>query len=158
MTRIRLIVAATVLVATAACSGGATPTSQPPVDTSTPTQAPSTTGDSSPAGTNPTSDLRTLGGRAGIELVDAAPGGLRPLLAWVEVPDAAYYRVVVLDSDGKPYWGWLGTDTSVRFGGAETETGLTAQVYEPMTWSVAAIDPQGRTIALSDEGSLPGEG
>ncbi len=164
MSKIRLVVTAALFVAAASCGGAATSTSQAPVATSVPAQAPTaadappTPGEPSPADTTPTADLRTLGGLAGIELVDPAPGGLRPMLAWVEIPDAAYYRVVVLDGGGTPYWGWIGTDTSVRFGGADTDGGLTAHVHQPMTWSVAAIDDQGRTIALSEQGTLPGEG
>lgn len=161
MPTMRLVVASVMIaVATASCSGTTTSTGQPAQEVATPTtvQTPSTTEAPSTTEGSPAPDLRALGGVGGIELVDSAPGGLRPLLAWAEVPDAAYYRVVVLDGDGKPYWGWIGTEASVRFGGAETDSGLTAQVHEPMTWSVVAIDSQGRTIALSDPGSLPGEG
>ncbi len=155
----RLAAAITIAVAAAACSssppaptGPAGPTGTTTTVTATTTTV--TTTSTTEQGTD--GDLRALADLGTIELVDPAPAGVRPTLAWQPVAEADHYRVVVLDGDGDPYWAWLGTDTSVPFGGAETDDGILASVHEPMTWMVVAVDAEGRTIAISDPGDLPG--
>ena len=142
---------AVLVLAAAACSGSSSP--------STTAETPGTTR-AAPASTTTAApgeeDLRSLADLGTVDLVDPAPPGIRPVLAWRPVEGAHRYRVVVLDAEGAPYWGWLGAETTVPFGGAETDDGLLASVFEPMTWTVTAIGPDGRTLAISDAGALPG--
>ncbi len=166
----RRLIAATIAITVigAACSGSSTTTSS--ADGAT-----GTTGTTTAAGVSDTTattstaapttvtteamvdgDLRALTGLGPVGLVDPAPVGVQPTLAWEPVDGAEHYRVVVLDGSGDPYWAWLGTDTSVPFGGADSGEGLLASVHEPMTWTVIAVAADGRTIAISDQGNLPG--
>lgn len=75
--------------------------------------------------------------------------GPRPLLAWEPVEGAAVYNVVVLGSDGDPYWAWSGTVTEVHVGGIDEPEALGAWVHEPMTWTVSAQAGGGEVLALS---------
>ncbi len=148
---------AVLVLAAAACSGSSsspTTSAGAPATTTTAPAPPATATTTTAAPAD--GDLRSLADLGTVELVDPAPPGIRPVLAWRPVEGADRYRVVVLDADGAPYWGWLGTETTVPFGGAETDDGLLASVFEPMTWTVTAIGPDGRTLAISDAGTLPG--
>ncbi len=102
-----------------------------------------------------TPDPPTVGGVLGVgavEIVTAASGGgERPLLEWNAVEGADEYHVVALAAFGGPYWAWVGQATSVVFGGGDagSDPGQLATVFEPLTWTVAAFDPDGNLLALS---------
>jgi hypothetical protein len=75
------------------------------------------------------------------------------------VDGAASYRLSVLGPDA-PRWGWLGTDTTVRYGGVPEGTDGPSLVAGSW-WSVAALAGDGSIIAISDlrsvsPGSDPG--
>ena len=96
-------------------------------------------------------------GVATVEIVTpASGGGERPLLEWAAVEGAEEYDVVALTADGEPYWAWVGQTTSVVFGGGDPagDAGQLAIVYGPLTWTVAAYDPDGTLLALSDRAPL----
>ncbi len=86
--------------------------------------------------------------------LEDAESGPRPLLTWVAVDGTARYTLVVLGSDGAPYWAWSGTETSIHLGGFEDPDAIGPWVHEPMTWTVAAIDGDGKPIAISHAGAL----
>jgi hypothetical protein len=105
-----------------------TDTTEPATDQPDESQPPATT--EPPATTAPpTGDrlLQALDIPAIEVLTPAAGGGERPLLEWVAVDGAASYHVVV-QSDGEPYWAWVGATTSVPLGGGEvgSDPGLLA--------------------------------
>ena len=75
--------------------------------------------------------------------------GARPLLAWEAVKGASLYQVVVLGSDGEPYWAWSGTETMISVGGNAEPDAIGAWVHEPMTWTVSALGPDGEVLGLS---------
>lgn len=93
---------------------------------------------------------------AGLATIELQPtdAGVQPVLAWTPADGAASYHVVALTSDGSPYWGWSGTETEVRFGGAPDGGGQTAVVFEPLTWRVVALDADGVPIAIGGPGEL----
>lgn len=159
--RLRTLVVAVALVSSA-CSGSSSPASTSedaaPSTTSPPptSAAASPTSVAEPTGAAGSDDLQVLGDLGSVELVDPAPSGRHPVLAWHPVDGADRYRVIVLDADGAPYWGWLGSQTAVTFGGAESGQGLVAAVFEPLTWTVTAVGADGRVLAVSDPGVLPG--
>ena len=87
-------------------------------------------------------------------VVQPTEPGPRPLLAWDAVEGAVNYQLVVLDADGTAYWAWSGTETSVFLGGMENPDAVGAWVFEPLTWVVAAEDPNGATLAMSARAEL----
>lgn len=90
-----------------------------------------------------------------LELDATTETGRHPTLSWRPVDNANSYWLVVRDAEGRAFWAWTGTDTSVRVGGGDTpDVNQTAAVHEAMTWRVAAFDANGRLVALSDEGFL----
>ena len=71
-----------------------------------------------------------------------------PMFEWKNVAGAAAYRLSVLGPTG-PRWGWQGTATTVRYGGVvEGQQGPT--LVAGSFWSVAAVDGDGRMVALSE--------
>ncbi len=86
--------------------------------------------------------------------VAATESGPRPLLAWDAIDGAVDYRVVVLDAQGQPYWAWSGPETEINVGGVSNPDAAGATVFEPMTWTVAAIDADGVPVAMSAAGAL----
>ena len=123
-----------------------------PAATTTPAEAPDEPATETPdAGSAPTIlsslELPT------IEFTMSSSGlGVRPLLEWAAVDGAAEYQLVVLDSDGEPYWAWVAAEPSVPFEGGEagSEPGQLAILHEPMTVSVVAYDTAGAPIATSE--------
>ncbi len=89
-----------------------------------------------------------------VAATSTADAGPRPLLGWETVDGAANYRVVVLDADGTPYWTWTGSDTTVHVGNDEDPSVPGARVFEPMTWTVAALDGEGVPLAISEPSPL----
>lgn len=87
----------------------------------------------------------------GLQPTEAGP---RPLLEWEAIDGADEYYVVVLGSDGTPYWAWSGVSTSIHVGGVEDPEGIGAWVGEPMTWSVSALDADGKVLGLSSSADL----
>lgn len=83
-----------------------------------------------------------------------AASGSNPVLAWDAVEGAVLYRLVVRDADGRPYWAWSGSDSSVAVGGSAEPTAVGARVFTDMTWQVSAHDASGLPIAVSDVGTL----
>lgn len=80
----------------------------------------------------------------------------RPLLEWEPVDGAAQYSISVFAPSGAGYWAWRTDGTSVPLGG---EPRLRDDVSGPstvagMTWSVVALDADGRPIAASVESVL----
>ncbi len=87
-------------------------------------------------------------------LLGGAESGPRPLLTWAAVDGTARYTLVVLDSDGAPYWAWSGTETTIHLGGFDDPDAIGPWVHEPMTWTVAATDADGKPLAISQAGVL----
>ncbi len=91
-------------------------------------------------------------GLADIELTTpVSGGGRRPVLEWAPLADTAYYYVVVRAPSGGVYWGWRTNQTSVPVGGLPrlSEDAAGPAISAGMTWSVSAVDGQGRVIGLS---------
>ena len=90
-----------------------------------------------------------------VVLESVTDAGSHPTLAWQQVQGASSYWLVVHDAEGRPYWAWTGSGTSVRIGGGDrSETNQTAAVHESLTWRVAAFDADGVLVALSETASL----
>lgn len=97
---------------------------QPPATAETPatTEPPATTAPPAADGLLQALDV------AAIEVLTLETGlGERPLLEWAAVDGATSYHVVV-QSDGEPYWAWVGSTTSVPLGGGQagSDPGLLA--------------------------------
>jgi hypothetical protein len=74
--------------------------------------------------------------------------GRAPTFEWAPFADAATYRLSVLAPDA-PTWAWLGSDTSVRYGGVPE--GVGGPSLRPGSWwSVAALGSDGTVVAMSD--------
>lgn len=157
------------VVALAACSGDddAEPTAAPivtdaagtttPVATAVATTAtPTTATTTSPPTTEATTTTQPEGvisGLSTLELLTAGSGlGERPLLQWEAVDGAAAYIVTVNHPDGPPLWAWEGPATEVPYGGGPADDPDTtgARLDQPARWFVAAIDAEGRLLAVSD--------
>lgn len=131
----------------------------PSSSVSTQPQAPSTTTTSTTgAGPAEVPSLLELRGDLDVAVVVLEPtteGGSHPTLSWQPASGAESYWLVVRGADGRPYWAWTGTSTSVRVGGGDrSDTNQTAALHEAMTWRVAAFDAAGVLIGLSDPASL----
>lgn len=91
-------------------------------------------------------------------LTPVAGGGAWPQLDWEPVADGERYRVRVYGPDGRAFWGWMGTDDQVIFGGfprtPEDGSAVTPQVLDGMSWSVIAFDADGRIVGQSGERPL----
>lgn len=126
-----------------ACSSGGDDDSSTPEDAPTETTEPAVEVD-------PRYEA-LIGALGSIELTtDESGGGDRPVLSWEPVADAANYRVVVLDADGQPYWGWTTTETELVVGAVERPEGAPGpRIAEGMSWSVIADDADGIPIAVS---------
>jgi hypothetical protein len=76
--------------------------------------------------------------------------GETPRFGWRPVEGAAEYRLVVTDATG-PVWAWQGPETTVRFGGVDDpQPGyIGIRLLDPGWWSVAALDGDGRVMAVS---------
>lgn len=148
---------ASVLLA-GACTGAPSPI--PPTASNAPPGAAATTplapgasvaqAPTPPAGQTP-SRAGELG-LADIELVTPmSGGGSHPRLEWRPVPGAVRYHVFVLAPSGRVYWGWRTSDTSIPVGGLPqlSEGAAGPAVSAGMTWSVSAVDAEGRVIGLS---------
>ncbi len=139
------------------------PTTTPtPADSAAPPTTSTATTNAAPATTaGPEEDppsLAELRSDLDIDVVvlePASEGGNHPTLGWQATEGAASYWLVMRDGDGRPYWAWTGTDTSVRVGGGDSpETNQTAALHETMTWRVAAFDEQGNLVGLSDTATV----
>lgn len=147
-------------LAAAACGSSddpettASPTTTEAATSTTSEAAATTTPETAPPSTTAEAvDTRTLLAEWGVGAVTlhaADEGGSHPLLSWDPVEAAASYWLVVRDGDGNAYWGWTGDATEVRFGGgSRADTNQTAVLFEPMTWSVAALGADGELVAVS---------
>lgn len=156
--RKRILLSAFVVVI-GACSGNATETiDTPATETNSSTSVESTsvttaTEEASPDSTtvpdvSPSIELSLDDLFAPLVTKPTEPGP-RPLLAWEPVEGAALYNVVVLGSNGDPYWAWSGTVTEIHVGGIDEPEALGAWVHESMTWTVSAQAPEGEVLALS---------
>lgn len=140
--------------ATTTTAGAASQSTTP---TTAPTEATTTTIDGDGSEDVPT--LAAIRQERGIAVMtvdpSGGPSGPYPVLSWQAVPEAATYWLVVSDSDGQPYWAWTGAATEVRFGGGDSaEVNQTATLYEPMTWTVIAIDSDGELVAFSEPATI----
>ncbi|NNE11413.1 MAG: hypothetical protein HKN41_04125 [Ilumatobacter sp.] len=179
MTPVRRLLLIAALVTAGACSSGdddagdaTTATSDvtaatEPVDASPPaTSAPSsptterdettesTAPDEPDATTSSTAPPAPLiaGVDATVTLLTPASGaGIRPLLEWSPVADAARYLVVVYAPDERPYWTWSTTETSVHVSGEPVldDERPGPAVSDGMTWGVVALDDATVPIAYS---------
>ena len=165
------VLAVSLAVALTACSGGGEEPNAAEDQVST-TAAPSTTGEtpttepgtSTDAPTTSTQDptvvpnLVELRGDLGVDVLVLEPTsemGSHPTLSWQSADGAVSYWLVLRDADGRPYWAWTGSETSVRVGGGDSaDANQTAVLHEPMTWRVAAFDSSGSLVALSDTVSV----
>ena len=75
-----------------------------------------------------------------------------PIFEWQAVEGAATYRLAALDEDGGVVWAWEGEGTSVPLGGvADRPEGEPGPVLEGAgSWSVVAVDREGRVLAVSE--------
>ncbi len=104
----------------------------------------------------PTQPARPALGLPEMALLTEPSEDQRPLLEWEPVEGAAQYSVSVFAPSGEGYWAWRTEGTSVPLGG---EPRLRDEVSGPstapgMTWSVLALDADGRPIAASVESLL----
>lgn len=75
-----------------------------------------------------------------------------PTFVWEPVEGAKAYRLFVVGGDGVPIWSWQGKASSVALGGLSVERsdGDSGPVLtRDSTWSVAALDGDGQTLAVS---------
>lgn len=149
------------LVTMPACSSSSTPTTADvaAVDRDTPAGDPTEPSPDESASTPPapSSLAPEVAGLAGIRLTTSpAEVGTRPELTWDPVDDAAYYSLVVSTADGRPYWAWEGTTTSIPLGGLPRlhDDAAGPRLADAMTWVVTAHDADHRVIALSDREPL----
>lgn len=157
-----LVAAAVSVLLLAACSGstsettesvsGAVSVATTPATESTPTTITAVTEPPAPeAETPPELSLADVFAPIATEPTE---GGPRPLLAWEAVDGVAAYQVVVLGTNGEPYWAWSGTETRINVGGNPEPDALGAWVHEPMTWTVSAHGPNGEVLGLSAPATL----
>ncbi len=156
---IRLVVTVAALLIFAGCSGD----SEETVATEAPdtTTAPATTAGATSETTTAEAPATTQAATA-LTLEDVFPTittqptepGPRPLLAWDPVDGADIYEVVVLGTDGEPYWAWSGADTAINVGGTDEPLAVGAWVHETMSWTVSAHAADGAVLALSAPAQL----
>jgi hypothetical protein len=123
----------------------------------TTTAAASTTSVAATTTTEPASELAEEFGLPTIAIMSTpVGGGERPDLAWQPVDGAADYQVTVLDPDGGFYWGWRGATSEVPFGGRPRLLPGAAgpRVVTGMTWTVVALDANGRPLAAGGPAPL----
>jgi len=99
----------------------------------------------------PAIDAPGVEGRVPLLAPPEVGAGEIPLFEWGAVAAAATYRLAVLDEGGDVVWAWEGEATSVPLGGvADRPEGEPGPVLEePATWSVVAVDREGRVVAVS---------
>jgi len=141
--RLVLLVGAAVL-AVAACGSAGEPATTPSTNSSGGVAAVV----ASPVTTRPRPSL--LGDLSTIELLapTESDAGRAPTFEWAPVDKAATYRLLVLAPDA-PTWAWLGSATSVRYGGVPE--GANGPSLRPGSWwSVTALTGDGSVLAVSD--------
>lgn len=143
--------AAIIVLSLAGCSGGSEPAADSPttIESGSETTSAVTEGETAPE-TAPEPEP-ALEQPQVFELIATEPtaAGPRPLLAWASVEGAVAYDLIVLDTQGAPYWAWSGEATSVHLGGVENPDAVGAWVFEPLTWIVTARDAEGQPLAMS---------
>jgi hypothetical protein len=123
-------------------------TSPPPTMAAEPTEPVQSAPPASATGPSRAAEL----GLMDIELLTPTEGGgRRPALEWAAVPDAAHYHVFVRAPSGRVYWAWRTSDTSVPVGGVPqlVDGAAGPSISNGMTWSVSAVDAEGKVIGLS---------
>ena len=141
--RLALVIGAAVL-AVAACGSA----DEPAATTSTNTSGGVAAVVASPVTTRPRPSL--FGDLPTIELLAPTEldAGRAPTFEWAPVETAATYRLSVLAPDA-PTWAWLGSATSVRYGGVPE--GASGPSLRPGSWwSVTALTSDGSVLAVSD--------
>jgi len=90
-------------------------------------------------------------GRVALLAPPEEEAGEVPVFEWEAVPAAATYRLAVVDEGGDVVWAWEGVATSVALGGvADRPEGEAGPVLAgPGSWSVVAVDQEGRVVAVS---------
>jgi hypothetical protein len=151
-TRQLALLAGVAVLAVAACGSAGGAATTPTTDTSTDTSGAVAPVDASPE-ENPVTtrprpslfvDLPTIDLLAPAEL-DA---GRAPTFEWSAIDAAATYRLSVLAPDA-PTWAWLGSATSVRYGGVPEGTNGPS-LRTGSWWSVTALADDGAVLAVSD--------
>lgn len=166
---IAAIALALALVSVTACGGddddgdaAASTVGAPASTDAEPTAASTTIADEAPADATTTTEPAPSGpsspalGLPELTLLTEPSEDQRPLLEWEPVDGAQQYSVSVFAPSGRGYWAWRTDGTSVPLGG---EPRLRDDVSGPstapgMTWSVVALDADGRPIAASVESVL----
>lgn len=99
----------------------------------------------------PTIDAPGVEDRVALLAPPEEGAGEVPVFKWEAVPAAATYRLAVLDEGGDVVWAWEGVATSVALGGvADRPEGEAGPVLAgPGSWSVVAVDQEGRVVAVS---------
>lgn len=141
--RLVLLIGAAVLAVAACGSAG-----DPATTTSTNTTDGVAAVVASPVTTRPRPSL--FGDLSTIELLAPTEfdAGRAPTFEWAPVDTAATYRLSVLAPDA-PTWAWLGSATSVRYGGVPE--GANGPSLRPGSWwSVTALSGDGSVLAVSD--------
>lgn len=81
--------------------------------------------------------------------------GPRPTLNWDEIPDASSYTVLVLDSEGRPWWSWSGSSTQVVLGGIDSDLAIGGPTASAgATWIVFAFGSDDAVIGASPQLNL----
>lgn len=137
-------------VALTACTGSVDPRQTPRAVAATPTAQPL----ASETSAEPPGVPIEGSGLDEVALVspDMTGAGDVPTFVWEPVEAAKAYRLFVVDGDGVPIWSWEGRTTSVALGGLSVERpeGDSGPVLAPgSTWSVAALDGDRQTLAVS---------
>ena len=139
---------------TQACSSGSMDTSSP-ANQPNPTVETIATEPPTQEGTPPENSASYLPAMNLPEIEQFTPttgAGIKPLFEWQAVDGAAWYALVVKNSEGRPYWAWMGTQHSIYLGGVSEQPGediAGPRLEEGMQWAVIAYDSQGQVIAAS---------
>ena len=146
--RLALLIGAAALAVAACGSAGEPATASTSPNTSGGVAAVVASPIASPITTRPRPSL--FGDLPTIELLAPTEldAGRAPTFEWAPVDAAATYRLSVLAPDA-PTWAWLGSATSVRYGGVPE--GANGPSLRPGSWwSVTALAGDGSVLAVSD--------
>ena len=154
------VAAAALMLALTAC--GSTTTTTQPVEESAAASTTTTADSVATAAGDSTTTTTSVDAPATLTVTDvfdeittdATESGPRPLLSWAPVDGADLYQVVLLGTDGEPFWAWSGSETSINVGGSNEPMAIGAWVHEPMTWTVSALGAQGEVLGLSAPAEL----
>lgn len=91
-------------------------------------------------------------GLDGVVELHEPEGDAVPVFSWEPFDGADTYVLSVFDAEGRAYWMWEGSATSIPLGGGEEPADPGAggpTVDEGFTWMVAALGEGGEPLAVS---------